>query len=114
MSHLKKICEEILVASEKATDRPWERSFLYEVYPGAASKKEQNRNAEYIILSANAAPKLARALLIMSEAFTEILSKNPNAVSQSEAADMSVEFHMIAHSATCKVEALQKAEEILK
>ena len=68
MTNLEKLCKEVIEKGEAATERPWHRSWLYDVYPAARDKLEQSDNAQYIVAAVNNADKLPQACLIMREA----------------------------------------------
>lgn len=65
MSKLKSICDEVIAAGERATDRPW----LFQLQENATEP-----NKFYLELSANHADKLARAVLVMEEALSNTLN----------------------------------------
>lgn len=79
---LEQICKEIIEAGEKASQRPWKmsgefkKSMSYKIHTpsgrewmiGDAIYHEIDRDAQYIVIAANNADKLARACLVMQEA----------------------------------------------
>lgn len=107
MIDLKTICEQVIESAEKATKRPWERSWLHEVYPGSDSKKEQDENAQYIVTACNYADRLAKACLVMREALESLAIKTEY---YCDATGIS-EIGVWADSAK---EALAEVEEIMK
>lgn len=83
MSNIKKICEEIISAGENSVDRPWSydehenevHSDVSQEYGGDPAhicqpigyKGRHSDNANYIVLSANHADKLARVIKMILE-----------------------------------------------
>jgi len=98
MKSLQQTCNEIIEASEKATYGPWQLNTSidcrrgtvhqseghsticgYEPDAGWAKTASGNKpNFEYIVLAANQAPKLAKALLVMEEALLLISETTTN------------------------------------
>jgi hypothetical protein len=105
-TELEKICRQVIEAGEKATERPWNRSWLMEVYPSAANKREQNDNAEYITISANHAVKMAQTLLEMREAL-DVISRRDYRLHWSD-------MHAGIGPSQEAYKALRRAEEIMK
>lgn len=79
MTNLKRICEEVIAAGEKAIKTPYKLTYLGSILTpkgedfGRLECSEYTR--DYILLSANHADKLARALLVMEEALKWIMPK---------------------------------------
>jgi hypothetical protein len=100
MTTLKKLCNEVIAAGEKATKRPWkfDNTTFYsgrhddEIYypnketghreimvrvPRAQTQKEDPKGADlcnFVVTAANHAENLARALLVMEEALKYVAS----------------------------------------
>lgn len=73
MTNLEKFLEKSNRARVAASETPYKREWLYEVYPGASSKKEQNRNAEFILEACNTSEIKDEMIRIMAEALYEIV-----------------------------------------
>lgn len=102
MTNLKRICQEIIAAGEKATARPWNATY----------------EASFIVTSANHAYRIARAALVMEKAL-KIVARGHTIFERTgdwrDVADARVEQKILVTPETeFARQALAQCEEILK